>query len=128
VARDSAPVRVAPAAAARLKRARRIVERFAKGEQAVYGLNTGLGAAVDTALATEQVAASQRQAIMARAVGVGDFLSTDEVRATLFVRLVGLAHGASGLSPAFVGLALAALMRLRRVAARRRASDATRRR
>jgi histidine ammonia-lyase len=102
VARNGAPVRIAPAVAARLKRARKIVERFAAGEQAVYGLNTGLGAAVDTALTRDQVAAFQRQAIMARAVGVGDLLSTDEVRATLFVRLIGLAHGASGLSPVFV--------------------------
>ena len=38
---------------------------------------------------------------MARAVGVGDFLTTDEVRATLFVRLAGIARGASGLSPEF---------------------------
>ena len=41
---------------------------------------------------------------MARAVGVGEFLATDEVRATLFVRLVGIAHGASGLSPAFAAV------------------------
>jgi histidine ammonia-lyase len=104
VARDGAPVRVAPAVAVRLKRARKIVERFAAGEQAIYGLNTGLGAAVDTALTKDQVAAFQRQAIMARAVGVGDLLSTDEVRATLFVRLIGLAHGASGLSPGFANV------------------------
>jgi len=104
VARNGAPVRIAPAVTARLKRARKIVERFAAGEQAVYGLNTGLGAAVDTALGKDQVAAFQRHAIMARAVGVGDFLSTDEVRATLFARLIGLAHGASGLSPVFAGV------------------------
>jgi histidine ammonia-lyase len=104
VARDRAAVRIAPSVVARLKRARAIVERFAKGEQAVYGLNTGLGAAVDTALAKDDVAAFQRQAIMARAVGVGDLLSTDEVRATLFVRLIGIAQGASGLSPAFAAV------------------------
>jgi histidine ammonia-lyase len=104
VARDGASVRIAPSVAPRLKRARAIVERFAKGEQAVYGLNTGLGAAVDTALARDEVAAFQRQAIMARAVGVGDFLSTDEVRATLFVRLIGIAQGASGLSPVFAAV------------------------
>jgi histidine ammonia-lyase len=101
VARAGAAVRIAPAVAARLKRARRIVERFAAGDRAVYGLNTGLGAAVDTALTQDEVVAFQRQALMARAVGVGDFLATDEVRATLFVRLAGIAHGASGLSPAF---------------------------
>ncbi len=104
VARDGAAVRVTPANVARLKRARRIVERFARGELAVYGLNTGLGAAVDTALAKNEVAAFQRQVIMARAVGVGDFLSIDEVRATLFVRLVGIAQGASGLSPALAAV------------------------
>jgi histidine ammonia-lyase len=100
VARADATVRIAPAAAVRLKRARRIVERFAAGDRAVYGLNTGLGAAVDTALTRDEVAAFQRQALMARAVGVGQFLATDEVRATLFVRLAGIAQGASGLSPA----------------------------
>ena len=104
VARDGASVRIVPSVAPRLKRARAIVERFAKGEQAVYGLNTGLGAAVDTTLAKHEVAAFQRQAILARAVGVGDFLSTDEVRATLFVRLIGIARGASGLSPAFAAV------------------------
>jgi histidine ammonia-lyase len=100
VARAGAAVRIAPAVGARLRRARRVVERFAAGDRAVYGLNTGLGAAVDTALSRDEVAAFQRQAVMARAVGVGDFLTTDEVRATLFVRLAGIACGASGLSPA----------------------------
>jgi histidine ammonia-lyase len=99
VAREGAPVRIAPGVAARLSRARRVVERFAAGERAVYGLNTGLGAAVDTALGKHEVAAFQRQAVMARAVGVGDLLSADQVRAALFVRLVGIARGASGLSP-----------------------------
>jgi len=104
VARAGTAVRIAPAVAARLKRARRIVERFAAGDRAVYGLNTGLGAAVDTPLTQDEVAAFQRQALMARAVGVGDFLATDEVRATLFVRLAGIAHGASGLSPALAAV------------------------
>jgi histidine ammonia-lyase len=101
VARAGATVRLAPAVAQRLKRARAVVERFADGDRAIYGLTTGLGAAVDTKLARDEMAAFQRQAIMARAVGVGDFLAADEVRAALFVRLVGIACGASGLSPAF---------------------------
>jgi histidine ammonia-lyase len=112
VARDGATVRLAPVVGRRLERARRIVERFAAGDRAVYGLNTGLGASVDTALKPGEVAAFQRQAIMARAVGVGDYLATDEVRASLFMRLVGLAHGASGLSPAVAG-ALARMLNKR---------------
>jgi len=38
VARAGAPVRIAPGVAAHLGRARRIVERFAAGDRAVYGL------------------------------------------------------------------------------------------
>ena len=101
VARESASVRIAPGVAARLGRARAVVERLAAGDRPVYGLNTGLGAAVDTALAERDVAQFQRRAVMARAVGVGDYLSPDQVKAALFVRLVGIARGASGLSPAF---------------------------
>jgi histidine ammonia-lyase len=101
VARHKASVTLSPAVVPRLERARAVVERFASGERAVYGLNTGLGAAVDTALAPDDIALFQRRAVMARAVGVGDFLSTDEVRATLFVRLAGIARGASGLAPDF---------------------------
>jgi histidine ammonia-lyase len=85
----------------RLEQARAVVQRFAAGDRAVYGLNTGLGAAVDTTLAPDDIALFQRRAVMARAVGVGDFLSIDEVRATLFVRLAGIARGASGLAPDF---------------------------
>ena len=112
MARDGAGVRLAPAVLRRLARARAIVERFAAGDRKVYGLNTGLGAAVDTPLRPHEVAAFQRQAVMARAVGVGDFLDTDDVRAALFVRLAGLAHGASGLSPA-VARAVAAMLNRR---------------
>jgi histidine ammonia-lyase len=82
-------------------RARAVVEKFAAGDRAVYGLNTGLGAAVDTPLSRDDIGKFQHRAVMARAVGVGDFLPTEEVRATLFVRLCGIARGASGLSPQF---------------------------
>jgi histidine ammonia-lyase len=94
-------VRLAALVTTRLERARVVVDRLASGERAVYGLNTGLGAAVDTALTQDDIADFQRRVVMARAVGVGDFLTTHEVRAALFVRLAGIARGASGLSPAF---------------------------
>jgi histidine ammonia-lyase len=102
-------VEIAAGVAERLLAARAVVERaLAKGE-AVYGLTTGLGAAVDTRLAPEAIAAFQRRAVRARAVGVGDLLSTQEVRALLAVRLAGLVQGASGISPDFVP-ALAAML------------------
>jgi histidine ammonia-lyase len=97
-----APVRLAPSVGPRLARARAAIERLAVEERPIYGLTTGLGAAVDTRLSADDLAAFQRRAVMARAVGVGDLLTTEEVRATLVVRLAGLARGASGISPTFV--------------------------
>lgn len=99
VARDRRQVALAPGTMERAGRARAIVEAAAAGNTPVYGLTTGLGAAVDTSLPPSEIAAFQRRAVLARAVGVGPTLNIDEVRATLFVRLAGLAHGASGISP-----------------------------
>jgi histidine ammonia-lyase len=85
----------------RLATAREVVDRHARADKAIYGLTTGLGAAVDTRLPVEEMADFQHRAVSARAVGVGEPLSSQEVRAILFVRLAGLARGASGISPPF---------------------------
>jgi histidine ammonia-lyase len=100
VARGAA-IALAPEVEARLAAARAVVDRHAGTDEPVYGLTTGLGAAVDTRLATEDMAGFQRRAVAARAVGVGEPLARDEVRAMLFVRLAGLARGAAGVSPGF---------------------------
>ncbi|MBV9077949.1 MAG: histidine ammonia-lyase [Methylobacteriaceae bacterium] len=102
VARFHAPVAVAPSVDGRLRAARAHVERAVAEGAPVYGLTTGLGAAVDTALPAHDIAAFQARAVAARAVGVGVRLTTEEVRATLLVRLAGLAQGVSGITPGFV--------------------------
>lgn len=84
---------------ARLEAARTVVLRSLERGDRVYGLTTGLGAAVDTRLTSEDIPAFQARAIQARAVGVGEPLSTEDVRAMLAARLVAICHGASGLSP-----------------------------
>ncbi len=83
----------------RLSAARAVVLRALDRGDSVYGLTTGLGAAVDTRLDADAIPAFQARAIRARAVGVGEPLSTVEVRAMLAARLVAMCHGASGLSP-----------------------------
>lgn len=112
VARGGADVVLADDVAHRLVSARRVVDTAAGADRPVYGLTTGLGAAVDTRLPENEVAAFQARAVWARAVAVGDLLTTEEVRATLFVRLCGLSRGVSGITPAFVP-AIAALLNRR---------------
>lgn len=99
IALDSAPVRLHESVAPRLVAARAVVLRALERGDSVYGLTTGLGAAVDTRLDADAIPAFQARAIRARAVGVGESLSTVEVRAMLAARLVAICHGASGLSP-----------------------------
>lgn len=109
VAHGRLPVALAPAAIERLRLARAVVERSLERGEAVYGLTTGLGAAVDTRLSADQIGTFQQRAVRARAVGVGPCLTQEEVRAMLLVRLAGFVQGASGISPVFAGTIAAML-------------------
>lgn len=97
-ARRGTQVVVGPAARERILQERAVVDRLAKGSQAIYGLTTGLGAAVDTRLPAEDVVAFQTRAIRARSVGVGPRLPGDIVRAAMVARAAGMAVGGSGVS------------------------------
>ncbi len=103
IARDGALVEIGQAALQRMQAARAVVERIAAGDKAVYGLNTGLGAGVDTRLSAAEMDAFQTRVLVARSVGIGPRLSTVEVRALLAARLVGLTRGAAGISPTLAG-------------------------
>ncbi|PZO01734.1 MAG: histidine ammonia-lyase [Hyphomicrobiales bacterium] len=109
VARDRAPVILHGSVGPRLLAARAVVLRALERGDSIYGLTTGLGAAVDTRLSTEAIPAFQARAIRARAVGVGAPLTSEAVRALLFARLVSICHGASGLSPALAQTIVAML-------------------
>ncbi len=100
IARGRAPVKLGAAATRRMKAARAVVDKLAAGKKAIYGLNTGLGAGVDTRLSAAEMNAFQARVLIARSVGIGPEFSTAEVRALLAARLIGLAHGAAGISPA----------------------------
>jgi histidine ammonia-lyase len=107
VAREGQAVAFSSGVAQRLSRARAVVEENLAGGARIYGLTTGLGAAIDTPLSPDDLAAFQERAVGARAVAVGDRLATEEVRVALFARLASLARGASGLSPGFADALLA---------------------
>ncbi len=98
VARGRMRVEFSPGITARLVRSRAVLDRAAAAGQAIYGLNTGLGARSGVTL-DEDAALFQVHFLRGRSVGMGEPLPTEIVRATTFARIAGLAAGGSGLSP-----------------------------
>lgn len=101
VARRGAKVRIAPQAIVRVKLARDVLDTVAASGQQIYGLNTGLGANLKTAVSGD-ASAFQRQLIAGRSAAVGEPLQTEIVRATMFARAAMLVGGGSGISPAML--------------------------
>ena len=85
-----------------------MLDRAAASGQAIYGLNTGLGANLGTAVSGDD-GAFQRQLLEGRSGAVGEPLPTDIVRATMFARAAMLSVGGSGISPEILAALVAAL-------------------
>lgn len=99
VARHGATVKLSDDALERMKLARSIVEAHVGRAEPIYGLNTGVGALRDDRINAEDIPQFQRNLIMSHAVGVGEPLPTDVVRAMMLTRLNGFANGGAGVQP-----------------------------
>jgi histidine ammonia-lyase len=109
VARDGAPVRLAPPARDRMSASRAVVTRALAGERAIYGVNTGFGMLKDRVISTDQLRDLQLNLIRSHAAGVGRFAPPEVARAMLLLRAASLAHGHSGCRPEVVEALIAML-------------------
>src|SRR5690606_24807934 len=75
----------------------------------IYGVNTGFGALSDTPIPGDKLAELQRNLLRSHAVGVGEPLPDDVVRALLALRAHTLALGHSAVSPGLLGQLLGLL-------------------
>ncbi|PBB33231.1 histidine ammonia-lyase [Mesorhizobium sp. WSM3868] len=98
VARSAGKVEITPAVIEKLGKARQVLDDAAAGGQQIYGLNTGLGANLGTAIEGD-AGAFQRQLLDGRGAAVGNPLPAQLVRAAMFARIAMLSAGGSGLSP-----------------------------
>ncbi|MEF0939538.1 HAL/PAL/TAL family ammonia-lyase [Rhizobium sp. BR 362] len=108
IARNSAEVMIGADALAGIEAAYACLTRHAGEGKAIYGVSTGLGAAVDTRLDPTKDS-GQHRIPRPRAVGVGRFAEADEVRAMMAARLARFCRGYSGVSPE-VAQALAGML------------------
>ena len=111
VARDGAPVELAPDAHARMASSRAVVERYLAEGLPAYGLTTGLGARVVERLSDDALAEFSLLTVLGRADSVGAPLPTDVVRAAMLVRANGLARAGAGARPEVAELLVALLDR-----------------
>ncbi|MGH8450047.1 aromatic amino acid lyase, partial [Pseudomonas sp.] len=95
IARQDTPADFTAQARQRIDAGHRLLMKLTAEGTPVYGVTTGLGAAVDT-----PVAPVQANIPLGRAVGVGRLANRQEIRAITAARLAGLAQGRSGISPA----------------------------
>ncbi|AGT10867.1 HAL/PAL/TAL family ammonia-lyase [Paracoccus aminophilus] len=109
IARDRAELVLDETAVARIRASRALVERFAAESRPVYGLNTGLGASVDTPLSAADMIDFQRRVTHSHSVALGPMLPTDAVRALMVSRISGMAAGGAGVSETVVRGLVAAL-------------------
>jgi len=100
-------ISLAPSIRQRLVRAREIVAHYAKSDQPVYGLNTGLGGNLQHRIEPKDIPAFQAQLLRGRSAGVGPNLPEWISRAAWLSRIIGATRGASGLSLATFDLMLA---------------------
>jgi histidine ammonia-lyase len=96
IADGDADVQLAPAAAARVRASRAVVDRMASREAAVYGINTGFGSLAEVRIPHDSLSQLQVNLLRSHASGVGDALPVRAVRATTALRANVLAKGFSG--------------------------------
>ncbi|PJK36859.1 phenylalanine ammonia-lyase [Pseudomonas sp. S10E 269] len=104
IARQDVPADFSAQARQRIEEGHQLLVKLAVEGTPIYGVNTGLGAAVDTAVAPVQASIP-----LGRAVGVGRLANRQELRAITAARLAGLAQGRSGISPGAADALLALL-------------------
>ncbi|QHD08688.1 aromatic amino acid lyase [Pseudomonas sp. R76] len=104
IAQHDRPANFTAQARQRINEGHQLLLKLAAEGTPIYGVTTGLGAAVDTS-----VAPLQANIPLGRAVGVGRLANRQELRAITAARLAGLAQGRSGISPATAEALLALL-------------------
>jgi len=95
-------VSLAPAAIARMKASRAVVDKLVASGATAYGINTGFGKLASVRISTEQVRQLQVNLVRSHSAGIGDPLSEAVVRSMMLLRANALAKGLSGVRPLVV--------------------------
>ncbi len=102
VARNGAQVALTDAAEKRIARSWQLITRWVAEERSVYGVTTGFGALSDVAISQADTRQLQVNILKSHAVGVGQPLAAESVRAMMALRIKDFARGNAGVRNATV--------------------------
>jgi histidine ammonia-lyase len=71
-------------------------KKVAESEHLIYGINTGFGSLCNTAISNNDLEQLQRNLVLSHACGMGDEVPNEIVKRMLLLKVMGLAHGNSG--------------------------------
>jgi len=92
-------VRLSESALARMASSRERVDEIVRSGDTVYGINTGFGHFAEVTIPVDAVCELQINLVRSHAVGMGEPLPPECVRALLLLRANVMAHGCSGVRP-----------------------------
>lgn len=98
VLRGQLPARIDTDTRLRIEECHRAVLDIARGDQAVYGINTGFGPLCNTIIDKKHTSALQRNLLLSHSVGVGTPIGKERSKLMLILKLHALAKGFSGIS------------------------------
>jgi len=97
VARGKAIVSLDKESKKKINQSNELVNKLLKEKRVVYGVSTGFGKFADVVIDDKQSELLQRNLIISHAVGYGEALEEDVVRAMLVLRINSLSKGYSGI-------------------------------
>jgi len=91
-------LRLGPAVAERIRAGAEFVQRQAREDRFIYGVNTGFGSLCETRIAPGEVERLQYNHILSHACGVGELAPCRTVRLMTFIKLLTFRGGHTGVS------------------------------
>jgi histidine ammonia-lyase len=97
IAREGTHLKLTKDSEKRIRKTRRLVDRWVENEKTIYGITTGFGALSDVVISKKDTRRLQENILMSHAAGVGAPLDEETVRAVMALRIKDLARGNSGI-------------------------------
>ncbi len=94
---DGARFELGPDASRAIMEGRSKIELLLQSGRAIYGVNTGFGRLASTVVPREELSLLQKNLLLSHACGTGRPFSRELVRVMMFLRVVSLARGRSGI-------------------------------